>query len=385
MKRQLFVLIDAMGWEVVCRHHAFETLAPNRRPLETVLGYSSGAIPTILSGRMPREHGHWALFPRALGRSPFAWTAWLRLLPRSWQHRYRVRRFIREATRQREHITGYFQIYDVPVWLLARLDYAERHDLWTPGGLAPEGGVFDRWREQGRAYFSSGWEGPDEDKFARALRTAADPAVRAYFVYATELDALMHRVGTHDLEVGALLRRYEDRTAALVRALAAGGEEPELWVFSDHGMTDTVASHDLMGEVAGLGLRERRDYLGFYDSTMARFWIERPAAEAPIAGLLRGLPWGALLDRGELRRQGLDFSDRRYGDLIFLMQPGHLIAPSYMGRGAPEAMHGFHPDHPDSAGALLSPRPLPEDVRHIRDLYRLLVGDVGSGAGGGGV
>lgn len=371
--RQVFLLVDAMGWEVVRRFHAFETLAPHRRPLETVLGYSSGAIPTILSGRMPQEHGHWALFPRALGRSPFAWTAALRLLPRSWQHRYRVRRLIREATRRREHITGYFQIYDVPLWLLGRLDYTERHDLWSPGGLAPEGGVFDRWREQGRSYFCSGWEGPDADKFERAIAAAADSSVRTFFIYATELDALMHRLGTHDPEVGARVRRYEDRTAGLLRAIrGADIRDPELYVFSDHGMTDTRSCHDLMAAVAALGLREGRDYLAFYDSTMARFWFERPAAEGPIKSLLRGLDYGAPVEADEMRRCGLAFPDRRYGDLVFLMHPGRLIAPSYMGTGAPAAMHGFHPADADSAGALLTARPLPEDVLHIRDLYRLL-------------
>jgi hypothetical protein len=321
---------------------------------------------------MPRDHGHWALFPRALGRSPFAWTALLRLLPKSWQHRYRVRRLIRETTRRREHITGYFQIYDVPLWLLGRLDYAEKHDLWSPGGLLPHQGVFDRWQAEGRSYFCSGWEGPDEDKFARAQQAAADPAVQTFFIYATELDALMHRVGTHDPEVGALLRRYEDQAASLLRAMRGEGPEPRLAVFSDHGMTDTLESHELMAPVAGLGLREKRDYLAFYDSTMARFWIERPEAGPAITGLLKGLSWGTLLGAGELKAQGLDFSDRRYGDLVFLTRPGHLIAPSYMGEGAPVAMHGFHPDDPDSAGALLSAQALPEGVTHIRDLFELL-------------
>src|SRR5262249_23174923 len=138
VRRRVFLLVDAMGWEVAQRHGAFQELAPHRRPLRTILGYSSGAIPTILSGRLPREHGHWALFPRALrGGSPFAWTALLRvLLPRSWWGRYRVRRMIRAVTRRLAGIRGYFQIYDVPLWLLPRLDYTEKQDLWSAGGLA---------------------------------------------------------------------------------------------------------------------------------------------------------------------------------------------------------------------------------------------------------
>jgi hypothetical protein len=364
-----------MGWEVVRRHHAFETLAPQRAPLRTILGYSSGAIPTILSGQLPAGHGHWALFPRAQGKSPFAWTRWLRFLPRSWQHRYRVRRMIRERTQRREGITGYFQIYDVPLSVLPKLDYTERHDLWSKGGLRPALGVFDRWEQEGRRYFCSGWTGPDADKFERARRAAADPSVQTFFLYGTELDALMHRLGTHDPEVGALIRRYEDQAAALLRVLEGpDGESADLWVFSDHGMTDTRGTHDLMSRVAGLPLVEGVDFMAFYDSTMARFWIERPKARAALAGLLSDLPYGRLLAEEELEREGLAFSNRRYGDMIFLMNPGELIAPSYMGTGAPNAMHGFEPEDKDSPGAVLSNREIPASVRHIRDMFGVLTG-----------
>jgi len=363
-----------MGWEVVAAHRAFAALAPHRRPLRTVLGYSSGAIPTILSGRMPEEHGHWALFPRALAGhgSPFAWTRLLRVLPRRLQHRYRVRRLIREATRRSQRITGYFQIYDVPLWLLPRLDYAERHDLWRPRGMRPAQSVLDVWQRERRAWFCSGWQGDDAGKFARAEQAAAEGA-DTLLVYATELDALMHRIGTGSPQVGGLLRRYEQLVRSLMRKLEARFRAaPETWIFSDHGMTDTIAQHDLMARVAALPLREGRDFLAFYDSTMARFWIERAGAETALVGLLRSLDFGELLGREELARNGLAFQDRRYGDLIFLMQPGHLIAPSYMGEGAPRAMHGFHPDDPASAGAILSPAPLPEGIAHIRDLFGLM-------------
>ena len=36
----LFVFIDALGWEVLRRHPKFlADLAPERKPLETILGY----------------------------------------------------------------------------------------------------------------------------------------------------------------------------------------------------------------------------------------------------------------------------------------------------------------------------------------------------------
>ena len=39
-----------------------QDVLPHRRPLEMQFGYSCTAIPTILSGATPAEHGHLGLF-----------------------------------------------------------------------------------------------------------------------------------------------------------------------------------------------------------------------------------------------------------------------------------------------------------------------------------
>src|SRR5438105_7693893 len=44
----IFVLIDALGWEFLKNKEFLSGILPYRRPLRTVLGFSSGAIPTIL-------------------------------------------------------------------------------------------------------------------------------------------------------------------------------------------------------------------------------------------------------------------------------------------------------------------------------------------------
>ena len=75
MERQinLFVLIDALGWQYVQGTNFLSDLLPYRRPLRTVLGFSSGAIPTILTGAAPTETGHWNLFYYDPKESPYRW------------------------------------------------------------------------------------------------------------------------------------------------------------------------------------------------------------------------------------------------------------------------------------------------------------------------
>ena len=54
---QVFVLIDALGWEIIKDRPFLNAELSFRTPLKTVLGYSSGAIPTILTGLQPAREG----------------------------------------------------------------------------------------------------------------------------------------------------------------------------------------------------------------------------------------------------------------------------------------------------------------------------------------
>ena len=44
----IYVLVDALGWEVIRDRPFLDDVLTERRWLTTILGYSSGAIPTII-------------------------------------------------------------------------------------------------------------------------------------------------------------------------------------------------------------------------------------------------------------------------------------------------------------------------------------------------
>src|ERR1700739_1853597 len=77
----LCVLIDALGWKILEDQQFLDDVLPFRQPLKTVLGFSSGAIPSLLPGQPPSKHGHWNLFYYDPTNSPFAWMRGLRHLP----------------------------------------------------------------------------------------------------------------------------------------------------------------------------------------------------------------------------------------------------------------------------------------------------------------
>jgi len=67
-KVKVFVFVDALGWEQVEKYDFLKDLLPHRRKIEMQFGYSCTAIPTILTGKRPDEHGHLAFYDWAPAR-----------------------------------------------------------------------------------------------------------------------------------------------------------------------------------------------------------------------------------------------------------------------------------------------------------------------------
>ena len=77
---EIFLFIDALGWTIVKDHDFLTDFLPYRKKTDMQFGYSCSAIPSILSGKTPSEHGHLGLFRFAPEVSPFknlSRLAWL--------------------------------------------------------------------------------------------------------------------------------------------------------------------------------------------------------------------------------------------------------------------------------------------------------------------
>jgi hypothetical protein len=381
----MVVLVDALGWTLAGEDPAFAPRLSQRRPLATVLGFSSGALPTAFTGRLPREHGRWLMYRRAAEAGVFHGFEWLRLLPARVRRSWRLTRWL-TAWVERRGVRGYFNLYDVPREELVEFDLPERDDIFRPGGL-PCDSLWDALERQRVPWRGWNWRTPEDVARAEALDCLERGGHDFLFLYSAALDALLHREGSRGAGVRASLARwsawFDEAAAAAVR----GGREPWLYLCSDHGMVDVTASVDVMGRLARLPWRQGRDYLAFFDSTFARFWWRTPAARAPVLAALAAEPRGHWLSPAELAHEGADFADHRYGDDLYLLEPGALIVPSYMGHEPVAAMHGYAPSHPDMAGVLAANRPLPADVTqlsHLRDFLERELGALRARSAGSG-
>jgi hypothetical protein len=374
----IYVLVDALGWDLIKRRPFLDDVLTDRRWLVTILGYSSGAIPTILTGKEPATHGHWNLFYRS-DRSPFRWTRPFGRIPAKYLETRITRRAVKYLTKRMSGYSGYFSIYAYPIAHLPHFDLTEKRDIYRPGGL-DHPSVFDDFENHGIL-----WECYNYHRYSDAQILALAPTrartteARVLFLYLSGLDHYLH-FNIHDTRgVDRMLAWYEAGLRRVWEAARETGRDVRMFVFSDHGMTPIRWTYDLRRDVAALGLRIVDDYLPAYDSTMARFWVTSDRARAKLTELMIDHPCGTLLSRAELERLGVWFEDGRYYHLLFLAKPGLLISPSDMGRIRFAGMHGYHPSEPTADALLLSSAPVDRAVDHITGVRGVLLEDLGLG------
>jgi hypothetical protein len=365
----LYIMIDALGYNFL-RHHSFLPEFEFRVGLRTVLGYSCACQPTLLSGLLPHEHGHGAMYQRRAGWSPLDVAQPLRWLPSTIADHHRVRQWIhRKVSAQ---VDGYFSLYECPTRLLPEFDLVEHQCIFEPGTLRRGRSIFDRLDELQLSYRNYHWKSPEEQNLLATERDLGRGDVDFVFVYLPALDGLLHAHGSAGDPVLAHLRWYEEWVRRLREVAEANSEVVELFVFSDHGMSDVHGGVNLIPEIEGVLGRNGRRYLAFYDSTMARFWSDDPSVRGRLQEILGSRTDGRLIPEEEKPELGVAFSDRSQGDLHYVMNEGLLILPSYMGRGLLAGMHGYHPDAADADACLLGIDSPSEDLTHIRDLYVLM-------------
>ena len=368
----LVVMIDALGHRLVRENAFLHGLVGESRPVRTVFGYSSSAIPSLFTGADPSQHGHFAMYRRDGEGSLFREDRWLIRILGQWLGRKGYMQRSVSARLKRRGITGYFSLYEIPPGLLTEFDLCQRRNLFRPGAIDGHPSVFDDLAERGIPHRVWDWSVPEERGMEEAREAVREGRARFLLYYTAAMDGMMHVHGTRSGPTREKLRQLD----GFIRDLVAAGEHRydgvRLFVFGDHGMADVVAEHDLWSKLPPPGPPGRRGVLYFLDSTLARFWFDDPERRRPIEDLLAGESYGRCLTVEEEKGLGVHFPDRRYGELMFVAKEGHCLVPSFMGRESVAGMHGYHPDDPDSYTTLLTNTgvPAPDDVRGLARILK---------------
>lgn len=367
--RVLVVFADAMGLDQL-QLAGFGSM-PHRRSLDGVLGYSSGALATLLTGALPAEHGRMCLFTQATRKSVLAPLAWLGLLPRIVHERAGLRRVLARMLARANGLTGYLALHRVPPAAFRWLDVPERDDLFAAPRIGPAETFLERARQAGLTVYASPWQVAEaqrwEDAHAALSRSCPDLA----FLYAADLDAALHAEGADGPRARAARRGLVEHVDRAREAMSRAGPCLTL-VVGDHGMAEVRRAIDPRPILRRLtGVRP------FVDSTMLRLWGGAPALSRARA-LLQDLP-GRFLDRAGLSERGAPVEGEPYGAAAFVLDEGAIFAPSFMG-GRVAGMHGYDLGSASARAAVASDAPLPDAVRGLRDLAPLICSSLGLAA-----
>ena len=370
---EIFLFIDALGWKIVNDHKFLTELLPERKKINMQFGYSSSAIPTILSGKTPSEHGHLGLFRFAPETSPFkafSRLAWLFKPERFW-NRGRVRHHLSQLLKKVYGFTGYFQLYRMPVWKLQFVDYCEKRDLFVAGGMENIANLHDTLSRKGVDFHISDWHLSDDENYTAAEK-AIDHGKNFLFVYTASFDGVLHDNVGDFTTIQSKLDKIKIQIENLYKKAAEHAETVHFTIFSDHGMTPLTGTVDMIKKITESGLVFGQDYGVCYDSTMARFYYLNNNAKKVIEEMMKLFP-GHFLSKEEEIRYGIYRQDRAFGDGIFLLDAGLQIVPSDMGEKPLNGMHGFSPEDEHSFAAILSNTDFPESVKHVSDYYDLML------------
>jgi hypothetical protein len=371
----IFMFVDALGWEIVEKYDFCRESLPFRYPVKMQFGYSSTAIPTILSGRHPVEHKHLSFYYYDPVNSPFKIFKYLPLqyLPGKIFNRWRVRHFLSKIIKKIFGFTGYFEMYNMPYDRLPFFNYCEKKDIFAPHGLAPIKNLCDVLEESQISYLISDWRKPEDFNIEQMKTAVKIGNIKFGFLYTAAFDGFLHDNIKNPEAIAKTAKKYEKCVEELLRAGNENYDDFTLAVISDHGMTPLSGTLDLKKQIDALGLKFGKDYAAAFDSTMARFWFLNTPAREKIMKVLNSQPEGQVLTREEKHKYGIDFEDNMFGEEILLLNPGIQIIPGDMGLTALPGMHGYSPEDKDSYASYLSNKPASIPPEWVGDNFKLMV------------
>jgi predicted AlkP superfamily pyrophosphatase or phosphodiesterase len=369
----IFIFIDALGWEIIKNRNFMEKELPYRHPVQMQFGYSATAIPTILTGKPPTEHKHLSFYYYAPNDSPFKIFKYmgLKFLPSIFD-RWRVRHNLSKIIKKIHGFTGYFELYAMPFGRLHYFDYIEKKDMFIPNGMAPVKNLADFLKENKIDYHISNWRLNEEENINRLIEDIKKQSISFAFLYTAAMDSLLHIHTKTSHKIDEKLKWYEKQIHKLLKSVEENYSNYNLHILSDHGMTTKVGVIDLKKTIERTKYKFGKDYCAVYDSTMARFWFFNDKAEHDIMTILSKTQHGKILSKNDKIKYKINFNNNMYGKEIFLLDPGWQIEPCDMGRKSLPAMHGYTPEDCDSNACFLSNHKIANPPEWVGDFFRIM-------------
>lgn len=356
----LVVFIDAFGPDQLQRLNELFSFLPYKKTLHGILGYSSGALPTVLTGATPEEHGRMCLFSASKTgeTSILRPLKWLGLLPKIIHERSRVRRAAEKVIAKTAKLEGYVALHKVPPELFEWLDMPERDDMFQAPDIGGARTFLADARDAGLTVYSAPWQLPEEYRWAHSLDALKTQKPDLAFLYATALDGIMHQEGPNGSKVADAAEIIASNIERARDIMSSDGSHLTTLVVGDHGMAEVNLFIDPRKMLSRLD-----DVRVFVDSTMIRAW----GTDSQLSQLrleIEKEKWpGKWLQGKELVSRKVP-KDDIFGRALYVLDEGCIFAPSFLG-GRVAGMHGYDTGCSCSKAALASDQPIEENVTGI--------------------
>ncbi len=216
--------------------------------------------------------------------------------------------------------------------------------------------IFHIIDEKKRKFIHLGWP-KDNDNSDEILRNVNaiinEDKFDFIFAYIADLDHLAHEHGIKSEKVFLL----KEKLIRQITEIVERNSEIDLLVISDHGLADVTKTISITPILKAQGLIRGREYIDFIDSTMHRFWVPNRLQEQFRTVLTDHCnQYGSVVSADERKAYGLEFSDRRFGDIIFLANPGVTFSNNFFSvtDSMAKAFHGYSPEHPTQKGIFIT-------------------------------
>jgi len=374
--RHDFGLTADLGWERVLNPESTNNKIWHGAVRE-MFGFMTR--PAFFAGLDPENSGVCMMYSFSPATSPFRPLRFLPSFVRQFfdsvsplEHLCRriITQHVRHSVSGPEHF--YATTVEIPLYILPCFDFGEKTFPWE--GYQHGKSIFQVLNEYGFKWKYIGYplvtDYSSDERMAEDFKREVSSDCRFAYIHFSQLDGLGHQYGPDSPQYKQGVKNYQRLLKEIIEhCKEIFGNNFSLLAFGDHGMVKVEHTIDIWSELPSLHLRLGlgKDYVVFLDSTMARFWCFTDRAREKIAAMLSELEGGHLLTKEDYAKYRIRFPDNRYGDLIFLADPGHLIFPNFfqMDGPPPKGMHGYDPDEPENWGAFMLSSPRLEETRAI--------------------
>ncbi len=257
----------------------------------------------------------------------------------------------------RNHSLSLYNPIGIPFNLLPYLDISEKKTVISENYIKFQT-LFDILKECNKKFLYLGYPinvfgiKDTNKRIGYILKDAKD--LDFIFLHANISDIFGHVYGPNSKELKELHMSEDLFVKKVYSYLKSKYDVVNLIIGGDHGMVEVIGTINLWEKLQNLSVKLEKDYLVFLDSPMARFWFFNKKAEMEIREILEKLDCGRILTEEDYEKYKIRFEDNRYGDLIWLANPGTLIFPNFFGwYKLNKGMHGYAPECEDNKGAFM--------------------------------